>query len=113
MAFERRRTVTTATGKKRTKPAVRGKTSSADKGNRKPQPAKKPLRIREELLPGSSRYITIDGIEYVALPVADFRDWYEDIEDRIALEEARADREPGTPIETVMADLGIPPKAQP
>lgn len=47
----------------------------------KRRPAKKALRIRDELLPGSAKYATIDDVEYVMIPVADFGDWYEDVED--------------------------------
>ncbi len=42
---------------------------------------KRPLRIREEFLPESAKYATIDSVEYVMIPVADFGEWYEDVED--------------------------------
>ncbi len=51
--------------------------------------AKKSLRIRPEFLPDSARYATIDEEEYVMIPVRDFAGWYEDIEDRIIVEERR------------------------
>lgn len=39
------------------------------------------LRIREELLPDSAKYITLDDREYVMIPVDEFGEWYEDIVD--------------------------------
>ena len=47
---------------------------------------KKPLRIRPELLPDSAKYGTFDGREYVMIPVEDFGEWYEDVEDGAVVE---------------------------
>ncbi len=47
----------------------------------KKRSTKKPLRIREELLPESAVYGTFADREYIMIPVEDFGEWYEDIED--------------------------------
>ncbi len=72
---------------------------------RKPSRPEKPLRIREELLPDSARYITIDDIEYVAVPVADFGEWYEDTVDLAVAEDRDLDPAPPVPAEQVFAHL--------
>jgi hypothetical protein len=64
--------------------------------------SRKPLRIRQELLPDSAKYGTFDGREYLMIPVEDFGGWYEDIEDRLALEEARNDPSPGISLEELL-----------
>lgn len=66
---------------------------------------KKPLRIRPEILPESVKYITIDDIEYVAMPVKDFGDWYEDVEDGAVVRYAHENPEPLVPADEVKADL--------
>ncbi len=55
---------------------ARPRTVSAKAGKRKPS------RIRAELLPASVIYLTIDGTDYVAVPLPAFAAWYEAIEDR-------------------------------
>lgn len=68
--------------------------------------AKKPLRIREEYLPGSARYTTVGEEEYVMIPVKDFADWYEDLEDRVLVEERRRfDDAPVVPLEEIKAGI--------
>ncbi len=67
----------------------------------KKRSAKKPLRIREELLPESAKYATIDGIEYVMIPVADFGEWYEDVEDGAVVQYARDNPAPLIPASQV------------
>ncbi len=60
---------------------------------------RKKLRIREELLPDSAVYATIAEKEYVMIPVEEFGDWYEDIEDRILVKERkRFDEGPAVPL---------------
>ncbi len=67
---------------------------------------RKPLRIREELPPESAKYAAIDRIEYVMIPVADFGNWYEDIEANIIAEERRQfDDGPAIPIEDILAEI--------
>ena len=68
--------------------------------------SRKPLRIRQELLPDSAKYGTFDGLEYVMIPVEDFGGWYEDIEDRLALEEARSDPSPGISLDELLKKAG-------
>lgn len=63
----------------------------------KKRPAKKPHRIREELLPESAKYATIDNIEYVMIPVADFGEWYEDVEGGAVVQYARDNPAPLVP----------------
>ncbi len=63
---------------------------------------KKKLRIKEEYLPDSAIYGTIDGKEYIMLPVEDFGGWLEDIEDRLAVEEAREDPTSGISLEELL-----------
>lgn len=60
----------------------------------KKRTAKKPLRIRDELLPESAKYATIDDVEYVMIPVADFGEWYEDVEDGAVVQYARENPAP-------------------
>ncbi len=84
-------------------------TTTAKKRVPKPN---KPLRIREELLPDSARYITIDDIEYVAMPVADFGEWYEDTVDLAVAEDRDRDPGPCVPAEQVFAHLPKAPKAK-
>lgn len=67
--------------------------------------AQKPLRIRPELLPDSAKYGTFDGLEYVMIPVADFGEWYEDVEDGAVVRYTRDNPEPGIPFEDVMAEI--------
>lgn len=68
----------------------------------KPKP-KKPLRIREELLPDSATYGTFAGREYVMIPVEDFGDWYEDLADNIAADCAMEEPGESIPMEEVLA----------
>ncbi len=104
--------MTTTTAKKRIpKPAKAVKTTPATK-EWTPSRPNKPLRIREELLPDSARYITIDDIEYVAMPVTDFGEWYEDTVDLAVAEDRDCDPGPCVPAEKVFAHLGKPPKAK-
>lgn len=65
----------------------------------------KPLRIREELLPASARYIIIDDVEYIAMPVAEFGDWYEDALDGAVLDDREQDSDPAVPFEQAMAEI--------
>ncbi len=65
----------------------------------------KPLRIREELLPDSARYLTLDNVEYVMIPVAEFGDWYEDAIDSALVHEYGYDDEPAIPWEDVKKEL--------
>lgn len=92
--------MTTATKSKT--PAKR--TAKTGKAASRKKAASKPLRIREELLPDSVRYISIDGIEYVALPVADFGDWYEELSDSIAADCADEEPGPSIPLDEVFAE---------
>jgi hypothetical protein len=66
---------------------------------------RKPLRIRPELLPGSARYVTLDDDEYVMIPVRDFGDWYEDIEDNAVAEYAKDVPGSAIPLEDVEAEI--------
>lgn len=43
---------------------------------------KKPLRIRPEFLPESAIYVTIDSLEYIALPTSGYTDWFESVENQ-------------------------------
>jgi hypothetical protein len=70
-----------------------------------------PLRIREEFLPDSAKYGTFDGREYVMIPVEDFGGWFEDIEDRLAVEEARDNPSPGISLDELVKKAGMPRKA--
>lgn len=63
---------------------------------------KKTLRIRPEFLPDSARYATIDEREYVMIPVEDFAEWHEDLEDRAVAEYVRDDPAPGIPFDEMM-----------
>lgn len=67
--------------------------------------AGKRLRIREELLPESAKYATIDDVEYVMIPVSDFGEWYEDVEDGAVVRYARAHPAPLVPAERVKAKI--------
>lgn len=69
------------------------------------KPVRKPMRIRPELLPDSATYGTFDGREYVMIPVEDFGDWYEDVEDGAVVAYARDNPEPIVPAEEVKAGL--------
>ncbi len=73
---------------------------------------RKPLRIREELLPDSAKYGTFDGREYVMIPVEDFGDWFEYIEDMLALEEAQKDPSSGIPLDELLKKAVRPRKAK-
>lgn len=66
---------------------------------------RKPLRIREELLPESAVYGTFAGKEYVMIPVEDFGDWYEDLSDNIAADCAMEEPGISTPMEKVFMEL--------
>ena len=73
---------------------------------RTPRAAKKKLRIRGELLPETARYADLDGQEYICIPVKDFGGWYEDIEDRLLVEEfERNDDGVRIPFDEVMARI--------
>lgn len=72
----------------------------------KKKTSRKPLRIRQELLPDSAKYGTFDGREYVMIPVEDFGGWYEDMEDRLALEEARDNPSPGISLDELLQKAG-------
>ncbi|MCD8140498.1 MAG: hypothetical protein LUE17_12100 [Planctomycetaceae bacterium] len=65
----------------------------------------KQLRIREELLPETAKYATFDGTEYVMIPVADFGDWYEDVEDGAIVRYAHDNPSPIIPAEEVHSSL--------
>lgn len=69
----------------------------------KKRTGKNPLRIREELLPESAKYATIDGVEYVMIPVTDFGEWYEDVEDGAVVQYARDNPAPLIPSDQVKA----------
>jgi hypothetical protein len=71
----------------------------------------KPLRIRPELLPDSATYGTFSGREYVMIPVEEFGEWYEDVEDGAVVRYTRDNPEPGTPFEEVQAELARGRKA--
>lgn len=75
-------------------------------------PARKPLRIRPELLPESAKYATFDDREYVMIPVADFGDWYEDALDGAVIEHIESLGEPTIPAEKVLSSLGIAPAGE-
>ncbi len=66
---------------------------------------RKPLRIRPELLPEGAVYGTFAGREYVMIPVEEFGDWYEEIEDNAAARTVRACDCPTVPFEEVAAEL--------
>lgn len=70
--------------------------------------SRKPLRIRPELLPDSAKYGTFDGREYIMVPVEDFGDWLEDIEDRLAVEEARENPEPAISLDELLKKASRP-----
>ncbi len=95
----------------KTAKSVQAKTKPAAKAWEPSHPKKK-LRIREELLPDSARYITIDDIEYVAMPVADFGEWYEDAIDLAVAEDRDLDPGSAIPAEQVFARLPKGPKAK-
>ena len=65
----------------------------------------KPLRIRPELLPDSAKYGAFDGREYVMIPVEDFGEWYEDVEDGAVVRYARDNPEPCIPLEVIKAEM--------
>jgi hypothetical protein len=72
----------------------------------KEKAVEKPLRIREEYLPDSARYAIVDEEEYVMIPVKDFAGWYEDLEDRIIVEERRLfDDGPVVSLEEINAEI--------
>lgn len=75
--------MTTAVKKQRARP-------SSPKPEKKAK-AKSPLRIRPELLPESAMYITIFDVDHIAIPMTDFRDWYEGIESEAVREYAEND----------------------
>lgn len=103
-------TTVKAKSSKTAKPAGRSIAKITHKPAAKAKKAlKKPLRIRSELLPESARYITIDDVEYVALPVVEFGDWYEDTLDGAVADYVESLGEPAIPAEKVLADLGIKP----
>lgn len=87
--------------------AKTGRKAAAKKSPNLPK-AKKPLRIREELLPASAVYGTFAGREYVMIPVEDFGDWYEDTVDMAVAEDRGDDPGPGVPAEQVFAHLPHP-----
>lgn len=66
---------------------------------------RKPLRIRPELLPDSAKYATIDDEEYVMIPVRDFGEWYEDIEDGAIAQYAHDNPEPAISFEELEAEI--------
>lgn len=68
---------------------------------------RKPLRIRPELLPDSAKYATIDDEEYVMIPVRDFGEWYEDVEDGVLAQHALDNPEPLIPAEQVKAAMAM------
>ncbi len=39
------------------------------------------LRVRSELIPESSKYMTFDDVDYLMIPVGEFNAWYETFED--------------------------------
>ncbi len=67
--------------------------------------SRKPLRIRPELLPDSAKYATIDGEEYIMIPVRDFGEWYEDVEDGAVVQHVRDNPEPTIPFEELEAEI--------
>lgn len=75
--------------------------------------AKKPLRIREEFLPKSARYITIDDIEYVAMPVADFGEWFEEVELGAVLDDRKKDTAPAIPFDQAVEEIKASRKTKP
>ncbi len=78
----------------------------------KEAPPRKPLRIRPELLPASAKYCTFDEREYIMLPVEDFGDWLEDIEDRLDWEDYKNNPEPGIPFEDVLKEIAAEREAK-
>ena len=68
-------------------------------------------RIRPEFLPDSAVYGTFADREYVMIPVEDFGGWLEDIEDRLAVEDAGNDPSPGIPLEELLKKTGTSRKA--
>jgi hypothetical protein len=74
--------------------------------------ARKPLRIRPELLPDSAKYATFDDEEYVMIPVRDFGDWFEDIEDMLSIEDARNNPAPGISLEELVKKAHRPRKGK-
>ena len=77
----------------------------------KKKAAGSPRRICQELLPDSAVYGAFAGREYVMIPVEDFGDWLEDIEDRLAVEEASNDPSPGISLEDLLKKSRGPRKA--
>ncbi len=77
----------------------------AEVADEKESPPQKPLRIRPELLPASAKYGTFDGREYIMVPVENFGDWLEDIEDRLDWEDYKNNPEPGIPFEEVLKEI--------
>lgn len=69
--------------------------------------SRKLLRIRPELLPDSAKYATIDDEEYVMIPVRDFGEWYEDVEDGVLAQHALDNPEPLIPAEQVRAAMSM------
>lgn len=104
--------MTTTTKKRRPQAAKAQKPVAKTARISKPKP-KKPLRIREELLPRSARYITIDDIEYVAMPVADFGEWYEDVELGAVLDDRQKNAESTVPFDQAVKEIKASRKAKP
>ncbi|MCD8350073.1 MAG: hypothetical protein LUC93_05605 [Planctomycetaceae bacterium] len=106
--------MTTTANKKRAAKQAAPKSKPAAKAAKtaKSGKAAKPLRIREELLPDSATYITVADRRYVAIPVEDFGDWYEDALDLAVAEDREQDAGPCIPAEEVFAHLDKPPKAK-
>lgn len=78
----------------------------------KKRPAtKKPLRIRPELLPESAKYGSFDGREYIMIPVEEFGDWYEDIQDGAIIQDRRENNnEQLVSLDEFLAELGTDEK---
>lgn len=101
----------TTTTKNETRKATGAKNKPVAKTARAPKPkgkatkAKKPLRIREELLPDSATYVTMFDREYIAIPVEDFGDWYEDTVDDAVAEDRKFTDGPPIPFEKAAAEI--------
>ncbi len=56
--------------------------------------------------PEASRLITMDGRDYVMIPLDEFDEWYEDEIDKALVEDLKyEDKGPGIPIEEILNDV--------
>lgn len=58
------------------------------------------------IFPESSRLITMDGRDYVMIPLDEFDEWYEDEIDKALVEDLQYEEKgPGIPIDEILQDV--------